>query len=99
MINKVCASGMKAITLAAQSLQTGENSVMVAGGFESMSNAPFYLKREEPAYGGAQLPDGMIQDGLIDGTIRLHMVECGEDTAKNMGITREEQVRATVSTQ
>ncbi|EEC00896.1 acetyl-CoA acetyltransferase, putative, partial [Ixodes scapularis] len=73
-INKVCASGMKAIMLAAQSLMCGAQEVMVAGGMESMSNVPYYLARGETPYGGVQLTDGIVYDGLTDAYDRIHMV-------------------------
>ncbi|MEY2898133.1 MAG: hypothetical protein RL138_186, partial [Bacteroidota bacterium] len=67
-VNKVCASGMKAIMLGAQSIMTGENSVVMAGGMESMSNAPYYLDKARTGYrmGHGQIIDGMIKDGLWD---------------------------------
>jgi acetyl-CoA C-acetyltransferase len=73
-INKVCASGMKAVMLAAQSIICGHQSAIVAGGMESMSNVPFYLNRAEPSYGGAQLQDGIVLDGLTDVYNKIHMV-------------------------
>ena len=76
LVNKVCASGMKSIMLAAQSLALGAADVMVAGGFESMSNVPFYIKRSEPSYGGDQLVDGLLNDGLMDGEIETRVMAC-----------------------
>ena len=73
-INKVCASGMKAVMLAAQSIICGHQNAIVAGGMESMSNVPFYLNRAEPSYGGAQLQDGIVLDGLTDVYNKIHMV-------------------------
>ncbi|KAL8581769.1 Acetyl-CoA acetyltransferase, mitochondrial [Nucella lapillus] len=90
-INKMCASGMKAIMLAAQNLMCGHQEVMVAGGMESMSNAPFYLKRGATPYGGMQLVDAIIYDGLTDVYNQIHMGSCTENSAKKFGITREEQ--------
>lgn len=90
-INKVCASGMKAIMLATQNLQTGIADCMVAGGMESLSNVPFYLNRGEVPYGGAQLIDGVAFDGLLDVYNKIHMGLCGENTAKKMSITRNDQ--------
>lgn len=91
MVNKVCASGMKSIMLAAQSLRLGHNDVMVAGGFESMSNVPYYMNRGDTPYGGVRLTDGLVFDGLTDVYNKFHMGNCGENTAKNMSITREDQ--------
>jgi len=92
MVNKVCASGMKAIMLASQSIAMGHNDVMVAGGFESMSNVPYYMNRGDTPYGGVKMSDGLVADGLTDVYNKgYHMGNCGENTAKNLGITREEQ--------
>merc|ERR1711973_935388 len=90
-VNKVCASGMKSIMQAAQSLQLGQNRVMVAGGFESMSNVPYYMSRGDTPYGGVALKDGLVADGLTDVYNKFHMGNCGENTAKVLGISREEQ--------
>ncbi|OWR45428.1 putative acetyl-CoA acetyltransferase [Danaus plexippus plexippus] len=90
-VNKVCSSGMKSIMLAAQGLQTGAQEVMLAGGMESMSNVPFYLKRGETSYGGMQLVDGIVYDGLTDVYNKFHMGNCAENTAKKLGISRQEQ--------
>ncbi|XP_042147890.1 acetyl-CoA acetyltransferase A, mitochondrial isoform X1 [Ixodes scapularis] len=90
-INKVCASGMKAIMLAAQSLMCGAQEVMVAGGMESMSNVPYYLARGETPYGGVQLTDGIVYDGLTDAYDRIHMGACAEQTAKKYEVSRQDQ--------
>lgn len=90
-VNKVCSSGMKSVMLAAQSLQLGQQEVVIGGGMESMSNVPFYLKRGEVPYGGAKLIDGIVNDGLWDVYNKFHMGSCAENTAKKMGITRQEQ--------
>ncbi|CAK1555187.1 unnamed protein product [Leptosia nina] len=90
-VNKVCASGMKSVMLAAQGLQTGAQDVILAGGMESMSNVPFYLKRGETTYGGMQLVDGIVFDGLTDVYNKFHMGNCAENTAKKLEITREQQ--------
>jgi len=90
-VNKVCASGMKSIMQASQSLQLGQNKVMVAGGMESMSNVPYYMARGETPYGGVAMKDGLVADGLTDVYNKFHMGNCGENTAKKLGISREEQ--------
>lgn len=90
-INKVCASGMKSIMMAAQSIMCGSQNTMVAGGMESMSNVPYYLKRADLPYGGVNLQDGIVFDGLTDVYNKIHMGSCGESTAKKFEITREEQ--------
>ncbi|XP_023177658.1 acetyl-CoA acetyltransferase, mitochondrial [Drosophila hydei] len=90
-VNKVCSSGMKAVMLGAQSLMLGQADVVVAGGMESMSNVPFYLKRGATPYGGINLTDGIVFDGLWDVYNKFHMGNCAENTAKKMQITRKEQ--------
>merc|ERR1711970_1160140 len=90
-VNKVCASGMKSIMQASQALALGQNKVMVAGGMESMSNVPYYMSRGDTPYGGVPLKDGLVADGLTDVYNKFHMGNCGENTAKKMGISREEQ--------
>ncbi len=72
-INKVCASGMKSIMLAAQNLKCGDQQIMVAGGMESMSNVPYYMSRGETPYGGVKLVDGIVFDGLTDVYNKIHM--------------------------
>ncbi|KAL4364388.1 hypothetical protein AHAS_Ahas07G0001100 [Arachis hypogaea] len=91
-VNKVCASGMKAVMLAAQSIQLGLNDVVVAGGMESMSNAPKYLTeaRKGSRLGHDTVVDGMIKDGLWDVYKDVHMGSCAELCAENHSITREE---------
>ncbi|KAJ1998482.1 Acetyl-CoA acetyltransferase A, mitochondrial [Coemansia thaxteri] len=89
-INKVCASGMKAVMLAAQNIQLGMQTAMVAGGMESMSNVPFYAPRGKE-YGHGELSDGIIRDGLWDVYNNFHMGNCAENTARKHGITREMQ--------
>lgn len=89
-INKVCASGMKAIALAAQNLQTGQRDIMVAGGFESMSNTPYYFPRNA-GYGNQTSLDGVLHDALFDPYNKQPMGTCTEETAKKYGITREAQ--------
>jgi acetyl-CoA C-acetyltransferase len=92
-INKVCASGAKSIMLAAQSIMLGHKDVIVAGGMESMSNAPYYLEKARNGYrmGHGQLVDGMIKDGLWDVYKDYHMGSAGELCAREKNITREEQ--------
>jgi len=90
-INKVCASGMKAIMMAAQSIMCGHQEAIVAGGMESMSNVPFYMMRAEPTYGGVKLQDGIVLDGLMDVYYQLHMGQCAEVNAKKCKIPRSEQ--------
>jgi len=92
-INKVCASGMKAIILAAQSIKLGEADIIVAGGMESMSNIPYYLDKARNGYrmGHAQLIDGMIKDGLWDVYKDYHMGVAGELCSTEYKIGREQQ--------
>ncbi|KAK9456047.1 Thiolase, N-terminal domain-containing protein [Dipodascopsis uninucleata] len=89
-VNKVCASGIKAVMFATQNIQTGMSELMVAGGMESMSNVPFYLSRNIQ-YGHQKVLDGIIKDGLWDVYDDIHMGNCGENTAKNFSLTREMQ--------
>lgn len=92
-INKVCASGMKAVMIAAQSIMTGQQDVIIAGGMESMSNVPFYIPKARFGYkyGNAELVDGLAKDGLQEVYYNFPMGNCAENTAKEMVITREEQ--------
>lgn len=90
-VNKVCASGMKAIMLASQSLMLNHQEVIIAGGMESMSNVPFYLNRGETKYGGVKLLDGITFDGLTDVYNQIHMGNCAEKTAKDYNISRLDQ--------
>lgn len=90
-VNKVCASGMKSVMLAAQSIQTGDQDVCLAGGMESMSNVPYYMKRGQTPYGGINLIDGIVFDGLTDVYNKFHMGNCAENTAKKMELTRAMQ--------
>jgi acetyl-CoA C-acetyltransferase len=92
-INKVCGSGLKAVMLAAQSIKAGDNECVVAGGQESMSNAPHYLPgiRGGVKIGNQTLLDGMIHDGLWDSFSQVHMGNLAEYTAKKAGITRADQ--------
>ena len=92
-INKVCGSGLKAVMLAAQGIATGDTEVVVAGGMESMSNAPYLLARarEGLRLGHGELVDAMIHDGLWDAYDDQHMGCCGEIVAGQYGITRAQQ--------
>lgn len=90
-VNKVCSSGMKAVMIASQSLMLGQSEIAVAGGMESMSNVPYYLKRGQTPYGGINLIDGIVFDGLWDVYNKFHMGNCAENTAKKMGISRQDQ--------
>ncbi|MGN7724103.1 acetyl-CoA C-acyltransferase [Chitinophaga sp. 22620] len=92
-VNKVCASGMKAIMLGAQSILLGDNDVVVAGGMESMSNIPYYLDKARNGYrlGHGSLIDGILRDGLWDPYSDFHMGNAGEICAKEYNITREDQ--------
>ncbi|MFY9682149.1 MAG: acetyl-CoA C-acetyltransferase [Candidatus Sulfotelmatobacter sp.] len=92
-INKVCGSGLKAVALAAQAVQTGNSSIVVAGGMESMTNAPYLLPQARKGYrlGNGQVIDSMVHDGLWDIYNDYHMGITGENVAEKYGITREEQ--------
>lgn len=92
-VNKVCASGMKAITFGVQSILTGDNKVVVAGGMENMSQTPFYTEnlRWGNKFGNVQLIDGISKDGLIDVYSGSIMGSCGEVCAKEYKISRQEQ--------
>jgi acetyl-CoA C-acetyltransferase len=92
-INKVCGSGLKAVALAAQAVQTGNSSIVVAGGMESMTNAPYLLPQARKGYrlGNGQVVDSMVHDGLWDIYNDYHMGITGENVAEKYGITRQEQ--------
>ncbi len=92
-VNKVCASGMKAVMLGAQSIMLGINDVVVAGGMESMSNIPYYVPRARFGYkyGHGELVDGLVKDGLWEVYNDFAMGNCADHTAKEMNISREEQ--------
>src|SRR6201981_3522537 len=92
-INKVCGSGLKAVALAAQAIQTENSSIVVAGGMESMTNAPYLLPQARKGYrlGNATIVDSMVHDGLWDIYNDYHMGITGENVAEQYGITREEQ--------
>ena len=97
-VNKVCASGMKAIMLGAQSIMLGDNEVVVAGGMESMSNVPYYADKARSGYrlGHGQLTDGIVKDGLWDVYNDYHMGNAAELCADKCNISREEQDAYTV---
>ena len=92
-VNKVCGSGLKAVALAAQAIQTENSSIVVAGGMESMTNAPYLLPQARKGYrlGNAQIVDSMVNDGLWDIYNDYHMGMTGENVAEKYGVTREEQ--------
>ena len=92
-INKVCGSGLKAVALAAQSIQTGNADIVVAGGMESMTNAPYLLPQGRSGFrmGNAVAVDSMVHDGLWDAFKDYHMGVTGENVAEKYNITREEQ--------
>jgi len=93
LVNKVCASGMKAVMLGAQSIMLGQNDVVLAGGMESMSNIPYYLMKARYGYkyGNGELIDGLTFDGLTDVYNRCAMGVCADNTAKEMNISRQDQ--------
>ncbi|KAI9672306.1 MAG: hypothetical protein M1831_002122 [Alyxoria varia] len=92
-INKVCSSGLKAVTLASQQIALGIDSVALAGGTESMSRVPYYVPRgpQFPAFGEIKMKDGMISDGLWDPHNDVHMGVCAEKTSRDHNISREAQ--------
>jgi len=92
-VNKVCASGTKAIMMAAQTIQLGQADVIVAGGMESMSNVPYYVPKARFGYkyGNAELIDGLAKDGLVDPYDQCAMGVFADATAKKYGITRDRQ--------
>jgi acetyl-CoA C-acetyltransferase len=92
-INKVCGSGLKSVALAQQAIQTGNAQVVVAGGMESMTNAPYILPQARKGYrlGDGKILDSMVHDGLWDAYNDYHMGNTGENVAEKYGITREEQ--------
>ncbi|MEX0647651.1 MAG: acetyl-CoA C-acyltransferase [Balneolaceae bacterium] len=92
-VNKVCASGMKAIMIAADQISLNQNEIMVAGGMESMSNVPYYLEKQRfgAKLGHTQATDGIIKDGLWDVYNDFHMGSAGEVCARECNISREQQ--------
>ncbi|MDG2362493.1 MAG: acetyl-CoA C-acyltransferase [Flavobacteriales bacterium] len=91
-INKVCASGMKAVALARATIAMGEADIVIAGGMENMSQVPHYLEaRKGSKFGDIKMRDGMLVDGLTDVYNKTHMGNCAELCAKENNITREDQ--------
>ncbi|KAF7715197.1 Thiolase family protein [Penicillium ucsense] len=92
-VNKVCASGLKAVVLAAQNIQLGLAEAQVAGGMENMTRVPYYLPRSSqlPPFGEIKMEDGLIKDGLWDVYNKFHMGICAEQTAKKYEISRQDQ--------
>jgi len=92
-INKVCASGMKAIMMAAQSIKSGDNDVVIAGGMENMSSVPYYMDKARGGYrlGDGLIIDGLVKDGLTDVYNQVHMGVCAEKCADEMGFSRKDQ--------
>ena len=92
-INKVCGSGLKAVMLAAQAIQCGDASVVVAGGAENMSRGPYLLEKARSGYrlGNGELVDAVVRDGLWDVYGNIHMGMCGDRCAEKCGFTRQDQ--------
>jgi acetyl-CoA C-acetyltransferase len=92
-INKVCASGLKAVALGAQTIQLGLSEALVAGGMENMTRVPYYLPRssQQKPFGNIKLLDGLISDGLWDVYNQIHMGSCTENLARKHSISRQEQ--------
>ena len=92
-INKVCGSGLKSVALAAQAIQTGNAEVVVAGGMESMTNAPYLMPAARKGFrmGNNVVVDSMINDGLWDVYNNYHMGQTGENVADKFKVTREQQ--------
>lgn len=91
-INKVCASGMKALSLAAQTIRCGDNDIVIAGGMENMSMVPHYFNaRVATKLGDVKMVDGMVKDGLTDVYNQIHMGVCADKCATENNITREDQ--------
>lgn len=92
-INKVCASGLKAVNIAASTIELGQAEAQVAGGMENMTRVPYYLNRasQQPPFGHQKLQDGLIADGLWDVYNQIHMGNCAENTAKKYEVSRQDQ--------
>jgi acetyl-CoA C-acetyltransferase len=96
-VNKVCASGMKAVTMAAQAIKAGDADVIVAGGMENMSSVPhYYNARNATKLGDVKMQDGMVLDGLTDVYNKVHMGVCAEKCATDYSISREDQDNFTI---
>ncbi|MEE9466571.1 MAG: acetyl-CoA C-acyltransferase, partial [Candidatus Neomarinimicrobiota bacterium] len=97
-VNKVCGSGLKAVMLAAQAIRSGDAGIVVAGGMESMSNVPYYLKgaRTGLRLGHGEATDGIIHDGLWDVYTQVHMGSCAEICAREGSYSREAQDEYTI---
>src|SRR6266704_3408295 len=100
-INKVCGSGLKAVGLSAQGIQTGDSEIVVAGGMESMTNAPYLLPGAREGYrlGHNTIVDSMIHDGLWDAYENFHMGNTGEIVAERYHVSRERQDEYALNTQ
>jgi acetyl-CoA C-acetyltransferase len=98
-INKVCGSGLKAVMLAAQAIQTSNAEIVIAGGQESMSNTPYILDKARNGYrlGNGEVIDSMVKDGLWDVYNNIHMGNCAEACAKDFQFTREELDEFTIN--
>lgn len=92
-VNKVCASGLKAVVFAAQNIQLGLAEAQLAGGMENMSRVPYYVPRahQHPPFGNINMEDGLIKDGLWDVYNQIHMGVCAEETAKKHKVSRQDQ--------
>jgi acetyl-CoA C-acetyltransferase len=92
-VSKVCGSGMQAVIFGAKTIAVGDADLVVAGGMESMSNAPYYLEKARTGYrmGDGKIVDGMILDGLWDPYGNVHMGSCGDACARKYGLSREDQ--------
>ena len=92
-VNKMCGSGLKSVMLAAQAIQSGDADVVVAGGMESMSLAPYLLERARTGYryGDGAVVDSLLRDGLVDAYKKVHMGSCCELLNREYRFTREEQ--------
>ena len=92
-LNKVCASGMKAVIMAAQSIKAGDNDIVLAGGMENMSMVPYYMDKARNGYrlGDGVVVDGLVKDGLTDVYNKVHMGVCAEICADEMNFSREAQ--------
>jgi acetyl-CoA C-acetyltransferase len=97
-VNKVCGSGLKAVMLAAQAIRAGDADVIVAGGMESMSNAPYFLPKARLGYrlGNGELLDSVVHDGLWCAFTNKHMGSSAEFIAKKFNVTREDQDKFSV---